>query len=210
MFRGASYFLSVSLSLPPLIYIGIVVVFFVFIVVEHHLVLGRNKVRFLEELHCECDFQVRRLPEERLVAGLDGPRTGLVVERHMLAENVAERPRLVLRCAFDALLVKEPNSTHQLAGLFLVEIPMGADLARAARAASALRGVPDGIAFVAADERGLDSFLGGGGRQNGDVGLDSDLNGLDGLHGGLDGLRFLRSCVRFLSKGPLLSIFIQV
>ena len=170
-------------------------VFFVFVVeVEHHLVLGRNKVRFLEELHCECDFQVRRLLEERLVAGLDGPRTGFVVERHMLAENVAERPHLVLRGAFDALLIKELNSTHQLTGLFLVEVPMGTDLARAARAASALRGVPDGIAFVAADERGLDSFLGGGGRQDGDVGLDSDLaglDGLDGLHGGLGWLAVL-------------------
>ena len=79
----------------PLIHIRIVVIFFISV----RLNLWRLEVRFLEELYRKFVFQVRRLHAERHVAGLDGHTTRIGVARHVLAENLAERPCLVFRGA---------------------------------------------------------------------------------------------------------------
>ena len=153
--------------LPPLIHIRIVVIFFVSV----RLNLGRLEVGFLEELYREFDFLVRRLHAERHVAGLDGHTTHLAVTRHVLTENLAERPRLVFRGTSNALLTKERYSVHQQAGLFLVGNAVDADLTRAARATLAILRVPDGTAIAAGNEWDVD-------RRDGNAVLD----GLDGLH----------------------------
>lgn len=118
----------------------------------HHRILRRLEIRSLEELDRECDFRVRRLLEEHFIADLDGPATHFVVAWNMLAENLAECPRL------HALLIKEGHSVEQPVGLFLGRLPMDADILSAEGAALALHGVPDGVAFVAADKRDLDSI----------------------------------------------------
>ena len=130
-----------------------------FIIWRVHLNLWCLEVRFLEELYRECDFRVRRPIAERLIAGLDSHTTHLAVERHVLAENLAKRPRLVLGSASDAFLTKERHGAHQHVGLFLGGIAVDADILSAERAPLALRRLPDGTAFAAGDERDVDSFL---------------------------------------------------
>ena len=125
----------------------------------HQRVLRRLEIRFLEELHRECDFQARRLLEENLVADLDGPTAHLVVARNMLAENLAECPGLILGATLNALFIKERHGVEQPVGLFFSRLPMNADILSAERTALALRGVPDSVAFVAGDKRVLNSVL---------------------------------------------------
>ena len=117
----------------------------------------------------EAALEVERLRLEHLVADLDGPTAGLVVERDMLAKNFAKLPRRVLGATLDALLIQKGYSVHQPAGLFLGRRPVNAYLLRAARAALTLLNMPDTVAFVAGDKRVLNSLVG--------------LDGLDGWHG---------------------------
>jgi hypothetical protein len=77
----------------------------------------------------------------------------------MLAENLAELPGLALSTALDALFIKERHRIEQPAGLFFGRLPMNADILSAERAALALRGVPDIVAFIAGDKLVLDSIL---------------------------------------------------
>ena len=165
-------------------------VFFVFLFVQHR-VLGCLKVCFLEELHRKCDFQVRRLLEERLVADLNGQTAHLVVERNMLAENLAKLPGLALGTTLDALLIKERHGVHQPLGLFFSRLRVDTDILCAERAALTLHRVPDGVALVAGYKRAVDSFLG-------------SLDGLDSRHA----CGSWRLLVGFSLRVQTLSIFI--
>jgi len=178
--------------------------------VVHHLVFGRGEERSFEELYRECDFRARLLLEKRLVAGLNGLLTIIIVHWNISAENVGERPRLVLRGAFDTSLIDERYSVHQTTGLFLGRIPVRADLTRTARTTCALNGAPDGIALVAGDERNVDSLveLGFGRGHNGNVRLNADLGS---LHDCLAGARPWFKCFilgQLSLSPPTVSIFI--
>ena len=92
---------------------------------------------------------------------MDSTTAICLVPRHVLAENFAECPRLVLRGARDALLIEQFHSTQQHGFLLIAKDVKDADILPTERAALTLHRVPDGVAFVAGDERDFDSFLSG-------------------------------------------------
>jgi len=133
------------------------------------------------------------LLEEHQVAGLDGPTTIRLIPLHVLTENFAERPRLVLRGARDAFLAEQAHGTQQRIGLLLAKDVKDTDILCAERAALTLHRVPDSVTLVAGDERALDPL----------VGL-SDLDGLDSGHA----CGSWRLLVGFSLRVQTLSIFI--